>query len=113
MATVCGLSSLMDAGVPIKTSWYSYGINKRKKKFILSDILGDEDHLGDMDFKVAGTKDGITSLQMNIKITYNTGDIKETEQAKKGRIHILNEMTKAIDKARETVNSNAPRIEAY
>lgn len=79
---------------------------------VLSDILGDEDHLGDMDFKVAGTEEGITSLQMDIKITSITKDIMETAlaQAKDGRIHILGEMEKALSKARDGVSTNAPRI---
>ena len=117
MATVCGSSlSMMDAGIPLTkpVAGIAMGLIKEEDKVaVLSDILGDEDHLGDMDFKVAGSNDGITSLQMDIKITGITRDIMETalSQAKKGRIHILGEMAKAIDKARETVNSNAPRIE--
>ncbi len=117
MATVCGSSlSMMDAGIPLTkpVAGIAMGLIKEDDKVaVLSDILGDEDHLGDMDFKVAGSNDGITSLQMDIKITGITKDIMETalSQAKKGRIHILGEMAKAIDKARETVNSNAPRIE--
>ena len=117
MATVCGSSlSMMDAGIPLTkpVAGIAMGLIKEDDKVaVLSDILGDEDHLGDMDFKVAGSNDGITSLQMDIKITGITKDIMKTalSQAKKGRIHILGEMAKAIDKARETVNSNAPRIE--
>ena len=117
MATVCGSSlSLMDAGVPLKrpVAGIAMGLIKEDDKVaVLSDILGDEDHLGDMDFKVAGTSEGITSLQMDIKITGITNDIMDTAltQAKAGRIHILAEMAKAIEKPRETVNSTAPRIE--
>ena len=117
MATVCGSSlSMMDAGIPLSkpVAGIAMGLIKEDDKVaVLSDILGDEDHLGDMDFKVAGTNDGITSLQMDIKITGITKDIMETalSQAKNGRIHILEEMAKALDKARDTVNSNAPRIE--
>ena len=117
MATVCGSSlSLMDAGVPLKrpVAGIAMGLIKEDEKVaVLSDILGDEDHLGDMDFKVAGTSEGITSLQMDIKIKGITKDIMDTAltQAKAGRIHILAEMAKAIEKPRETVNSTAPRIE--
>ena len=117
MATVCGSSlALMDAGVPIKkpVAGIAMGLIKEDDRVaVLSDILGDEDHLGDMDFKVAGTADGITSLQMDIKITGITKDImdKALTQAKAGRIHILGEMAKAIKAPRETVNSTAPRIE--
>ena len=117
MATVCGSSlSMMDAGIPLSkpVAGIAMGLIKEEDRVaVLSDILGDEDHLGDMDFKVAGTNDGITSLQMDIKITGITKDIMETalSQAKDGRIHILGEMAKALDKARDTVNSNAPRIE--
>ena len=117
MATVCGSSlSMMDAGIPLSkpVAGIAMGLIKEDDRVaVLSDILGDEDHLGDMDFKVAGTNDGITSLQMDIKITGITKDIMETalSQAKIGRIHILEEMAKALDKARDTVNSNAPRIE--
>ena len=102
MATVCGTSlALMDAGVPIKepVAGIAMGLIKEGDEFsVLSDILGDEDHLGDMDFKVAGTKDGITSLQMDIKITGITFEIMEQalKQAKDGRIHILGEMNKAL-----------------
>ena len=117
MATVCGSSlSLMDAGVPLKrpVAGIAMGLIKEGNRVaVLSDILGDEDHLGDMDFKVAGTSEGITSLQMDIKITGITKDIMDTAltQAKAGRIHILAEMAKAIETPRETVNSTAPRIE--
>ena len=117
MATVCGSSlSLMDAGVPLKrpVAGIAMGLIKDGDRVaVLSDILGDEDHLGDMDFKVAGTSEGITSLQMDIKITGITKDIMDTAltQAKAGRIHILAEMAKAIETPRETVNSTAPRIE--
>ena len=106
MATVCGSSlALMDAGVPIKepVAGIAMGLIKEGDDFsVLSDILGDEDHLGDMDFKVAGTKDGITSLQMDIKITGITFEIMEQalKQAKDGRIHILGEMNKALAKSR-------------
>ncbi|MDR1032002.1 MAG: polyribonucleotide nucleotidyltransferase [Holosporales bacterium] len=117
MATVCGSSlSLMDAGVPIPKSvaGIAMGLIKEGDRFcILSDIMGDEDHLGDMDFKVAGTADGITALQMDIKITSITTDImcKALAQAKEGRSHILGEMSKAISTSRQEVNGNAPRIE--
>ena len=116
MATVCGASlALMDAGVPIKkpVAGIAMGLIKEKKEFsVLSDILGDEDHLGDMDFKVAGTEDGITSLQMDIKITSITKEIMEIalDQAKEGRIHILNEMGKAISSSREALADSAPKI---
>ncbi len=116
MATVCGTSlALMDAGVPIKkpVAGIAMGLIKEKKEFsVLSDILGDEDHLGDMDFKVAGTEDGITSLQMDIKITSITKEIMEIalQQAKEGRIHILNEMSKAIGSSREALADSAPKI---
>jgi polyribonucleotide nucleotidyltransferase len=116
MATVCGTSlALMDAGVPIKkpVAGIAMGLIKEKKEFsVLSDILGDEDHLGDMDFKVAGTIDGITSLQMDIKITSITKEIMKIalEQAREGRIHILNEMSKAITSSREVLADTAPKI---
>jgi polyribonucleotide nucleotidyltransferase len=116
MATVCGTSlALMDAGVPIKkpVAGIAMGLIKEKNEFsVLSDILGDEDHLGDMDFKVAGTEDGITSLQMDIKITSITKEIMEIalDQAKEGRIHILNEMSKAIGSSREALADTAPKI---
>ena len=117
MATVCGTSlSLMDAGVPLKKpiAGIAMGLIKEKKNYaILSDILGDEDHLGDMDFKVAGTKDGITALQMDIKITSITKEIMEKalNQALDGRIKILSEMDKAISSSRKELNSNAPQIQ--
>ena len=117
MATVCGSSlALMDAGVPIKepVAGIAMGLIKEGENFsVLSDILGDEDHLGDMDFKVAGTKDGITSLQMDIKITGITFEIMEQalNQAKDGRVHILNEMNKAIDKSRDDVGKHTPKME--
>ena len=119
MATVCGASmSLMDAGIPLKkpVAGIAMGLIKEEKKHaILSDILGDEDHLGDMDFKVAGTKDGITALQMDIKITGITEEImKESlSQAKEGRIKILGEMSKAIKECREKVRDYAPKIETF
>ena len=117
MATVCGTSlALMDAGVPIKepVAGIAMGLIKEGKKFsVLSDILGDEDHLGDMDFKVAGTKNGITSLQMDIKITGITFEIMEValKQAKDGRIHILNEMNKSISSSRKEVSKHTPKME--
>jgi polyribonucleotide nucleotidyltransferase len=116
MATVCGSSlSLMDAGVPLKkpVAGIAMGLIKEDDGVaVLSDILGDEDHLGDMDFKVAGSEAGITSLQMDIKITSITKDIMQTalEQAKDGRLHILGEMAKALEGAREGVSEHAPRI---
>ncbi|HPF45500.1 MAG TPA: polyribonucleotide nucleotidyltransferase [Emcibacteraceae bacterium] len=117
MATVCGSSlSMMDAGVPISrpVSGIAMGLIKEGDNFaVLSDILGDEDHLGDMDFKVAGTSEGITSLQMDIKITGITQEIMKValEQAKGGRATILEAMNKALDTAREEMNEYAPRIE--
>ena len=117
MATVCGSSlALMDAGVPIKNSvsGIAMGLIKEGDSFaVLSDILGDEDHLGDMDFKVAGTKDGITSLQMDIKITGITTEIMDQalNQAKGGRLHILDEMNKAIDSPRTELGPYTPRVE--
>jgi len=117
MATVCGASlALMDAGVPMKDSvaGIAMGLIKEGDDFsVLSDILGDEDHLGDMDFKVAGTKDGITSLQMDIKITGITFEImnQALSQAKDGRIHILGEMAKALTGSRDTVSKYTPKIE--
>jgi len=117
MATVCGASlALMDAAVPIAepVAGIAMGLIKEKKEFlVLSDILGDEDHLGDMDFKVAGTKDGITSLQMDIKITGITFEIMEQalNQAKDGRTHILAEMDKAIKSSRKEVSKYTPKIE--
>jgi polyribonucleotide nucleotidyltransferase len=117
MASVCGGSlALMDAGVPLKkpVSGIAMGLILEKDGFaVLSDILGDEDHLGDMDFKVAGTADGITSLQMDIKIPGITEAIMKQAlaQAKDGRLHILGEMAKAIDGARTDVGEYAPKIE--
>ena len=116
MASVCGASlSLMDAGVPLKrpVAGIAMGLIKEGDRFaVLSDILGDEDHLGDMDFKVAGTEAGVTSLQMDIKITSITEDIMRTalEQAQKGRMHILGEMARALDTARDDVSDFAPRM---
>jgi len=116
MASVCGASlSLMDAGVPLKNpvAGIAMGLIKEGRDFaVLSDILGDEDHLGDMDFKVAGTANGVTALQMDIKITSITEEIMKIAlgQAKSGRLHILGEMAKALTGAREDVSSNAPRI---
>ncbi|MEE8189009.1 MAG: polyribonucleotide nucleotidyltransferase [Kiloniellales bacterium] len=116
MATVCGSSlALMDAGVPMTRSvaGIAMGLIKEEDDFaVLSDILGDEDHLGDMDFKVAGTERGITSLQMDIKITSITSAIMETAlaQARDGRLHILGEMSKALTRAREAISDHAPRI---
>ena len=117
MASVCGSSlALMDAGVPLKkpVSGIAMGLILEKDGFaVLSDILGDEDHLGDMDFKVAGTEDGITSLQMDIKIAGITEEImrKALEQAKDGRQHILGEMAKAMEAPRAELGEFAPKIE--
>jgi polyribonucleotide nucleotidyltransferase len=116
MATVCGSSlALMDGGVPLKrpVAGIAMGLIKEDRGFaVLSDILGDEDHLGDMDFKVAGTELGITSLQMDIKITSITAEIMRIalDQAKDGRLHILGEMSRALTGARTVVASTAPRI---
>ena len=118
MATVCaGTLALMDAGVKIKkpVSGIAMGLIKNtgeEKYAVLSDILGDEDHLGDMDFKVAGTKDGVTALQMDIKITSITKEIMKNalSQAHEGRIHILGEMAKALPAPREEISPRAPRI---
>ena len=116
MATVCGTSlALMDAGVPLlrPVAGIAMGLIKEDRGFaVLSDILGDEDHLGDMDFKVAGTEEGITSLQMDIKITSITMQIMEValEQAKGGRLHILGEMARALTGNRTEVAATAPRI---
>ena len=116
MATVCGASlSMMDAGVPLgrPVAGIAMGLIKEEAQFaVLSDILGDEDHLGDMDFKVAGTDRGITSLQMDLKIASITPEIMRIAlgQAQVGRLHILGEMAKAIDSSRGEVSSNAPRI---
>ncbi|MEM6493875.1 MAG: polyribonucleotide nucleotidyltransferase, partial [Pseudomonadota bacterium] len=117
MATVCGGAlSMMDAGVPLKrpVSGIAMGLILEGEDFaVLSDILGDEDHLGDMDFKVAGSEEGITSLQMDIKVAGITKEIMEKalEQAKAGRAHILGEMAKALTGARTEVSKHAPRIE--
>jgi len=117
MATVCGASlSLMDAGVPLKrpTAGIAMGLILEDKRFaVLSDILGDEDHLGDMDFKVAGTDRGVTSLQMDIKIAGITEEIMRVAlaQAKDGRMHILGEMSKALTQHRSELGEHAPRIE--
>ncbi len=117
MATVCGCSlAMMDAGVPLKrpVSGIAMGLIKDDEGIaVLSDILGDEDHLGDMDFKVAGTEAGLTSLQMDIKIAGITKDIMKTalEQAKGGRMHILGEMAKGLDGARTELADNAPQME--
>ncbi|MEO0619054.1 MAG: polyribonucleotide nucleotidyltransferase [Pseudomonadota bacterium] len=117
MATVCGTSlAMMDAGVPLHrpVAGIAMGLIKEGEEFaVLSDILGDEDHLGDMDFKVAGTEEGITSLQMDIKITGITEEIMKIalDQAEGGRKHILGEMAKALDGARDDIGEHAPRIE--
>jgi polyribonucleotide nucleotidyltransferase len=117
MATVCGTSlALMDAGVPLKrpTAGIAMGLILEDKRYaVLSDILGDEDHLGDMDFKVAGTERGVTSLQMDIKIAGITEEIMRVAlgQAKDGRMHILGEMSKALTSARAELGEHAPRIE--
>jgi polyribonucleotide nucleotidyltransferase len=119
MATVCGSSlALMDAGVPLKrpTAGIAMGlILEGKRHAVLSDILGDEDHLGDMDFKVAGTEHGVTSLQMDIKIAGITEEIMKVAlaQAKDGRMHILGEMGKALTAARAELGEHAPRIEMF
>jgi polyribonucleotide nucleotidyltransferase len=116
MATVCGTSlSMMDAGVPLirPIAGIAMGLIKEGAKFaVLSDILGDEDHLGDMDFKVAGTTNGVTALQMDIKITSITTEIMRValDQARDGRLHILEEMSKEIESSRESVSSHAPRM---
>jgi len=117
MATVCGASlALMDAGVPLQrpVAGIAMGLILEGKDFaVISDILGDEDHLGDMDFKVAGTTDGITSLQMDIKVAGITEEIMRTalSQAKDGRAHILGEMAKALGESRQELSAHAPRIE--
>src|SRR5215813_831389 len=119
MATVCGSSlALMDAGVPLKrpTAGIAMGLILEDKRYaVLSDILGDEDHLGDMDFKVAGTERGVTSLQMDIKIAGITEEIMRVAlgQAKEGRMHILGEMSKALAQARAELGEHAPRIEVF
>src|SRR6478672_7121616 len=119
MATVCGTSlALMDAGVPLKrpTAGIAMGlILEGERHAVLSDILGDEDHLGDMDFKVAGTERGVTSLQMDIKIAGITEEIMRVAlgQAKDGRMHILGEMSKALTQHRDQLGEHAPRIEVF
>ncbi|OOZ48756.1 polyribonucleotide nucleotidyltransferase [Solemya velum gill symbiont] len=119
MASVCGTSlSLMDAGVPVKSpvAGVAMGLIKEDNAFaVLTDILGDEDHLGDMDFKVAGTATGINALQMDIKINGITREIMEValDQAKAGRLHILEEMNKAIDAPRSEMSEHAPRITTF
>jgi len=119
MASVCGTSmALMDAGVPIKSAvaGIAMGLIKEGNKYaILSDILGDEDHLGDMDFKVAGTRDGVTALQMDIKIDGITREIMATalEQARQGRLHILDKMTETIQTPRQDISKYAPRIKKF
>ncbi|MBR4931658.1 MAG: polyribonucleotide nucleotidyltransferase, partial [Alphaproteobacteria bacterium] len=116
MATVCGSTlALMDAGVPMRkpVAGIAMGLIKEKDKFVvLTDILGDEDHLGDMDFKVAGTKDGVTALQMDIKITSITKEIMAIalQQAHEGRLHILGKMAESLAEPRPTLSENAPRI---
>ncbi len=117
MASVCGASlAMMDAGIPLKApvAGIAMGLIKESDGVaVLSDIIGDEDHLGDMDFKVAGTAQGVTALQMDIKITGITTEIMKTalEQARDGRLHILGEMSKALGHAREDLGEHAPRIE--
>jgi polyribonucleotide nucleotidyltransferase len=119
MASVCGTSlALMDAGVPVKrpTAGIAMGLILEDKRYaVLSDILGDEDHLGDMDFKVAGTERGVTSLQMDIKIAGITEEIMRValDQAKEGRMHILGEMAKALVQHRAQLGEHAPRIEVF
>ena len=119
MATVCGASmSMMAAGVPMPApiAGIAMGLVKEGDDFVvLSDIMGDEDHLGDMDFKVAGTKDGLTALQMDIKITSITPEIMQIalDQAKEGRLHILGKMAKAIKASRGQVSNNAPAMESF
>jgi len=119
MATVCGGSlSMMDAGVPLKrpVSGIAMGLILEGKNYaVLSDILGDEDHLGDMDFKVAGTEAGITTMQMDIKIAGITDEIMKAalDQAKEGRAHILAEMSKALSSTRTELSAHAPRIESF
>ncbi len=119
MATVCGASlALMDAGVPLArpVAGIAMGLILEGKDFaVISDILGDEDHLGDMDFKVAGTSDGVTALQMDIKVAGITEEIMRValDQAKVGRQHILGEMAKALDTTRTEMSAHAPRIESF
>jgi len=116
MASVCGTSlSLMDAGVPLRgaVAGVAMGLIKESDRFaVLTDIMGDEDHLGDMDFKVAGTANGVNALQMDIKIDGITREIMETAlgQAKDGRLHILGEMNKVIAKPRSEMSEHAPRV---
>ncbi|MGA7296676.1 MAG: polyribonucleotide nucleotidyltransferase, partial [Rhodanobacteraceae bacterium] len=116
MASVCGASlAMMDAGVPLKApvAGIAMGLVKKGDDFVvLSDILGDEDHLGDMDFKVAGTSEGVSALQMDIKIDGITEEIMQAAlgQARKGRLHILGEMAKALDTPREEMSEYAPRL---
>jgi Polyribonucleotide nucleotidyltransferase (polynucleotide phosphorylase) len=116
MATVCGASlALMDAGVPLKAPVAGVAMGlilEGSRSAVLTDILGDEDHLGDMDFKVAGTRDGVTALQMDIKITGITGEImrEALEHAHSARLHILGEMAKVIDAPRQEMSAYAPRI---
>jgi len=116
MASVCGTSlALMDAGVPIKSpvAGVAMGLIKEDDGYaVLTDILGDEDHLGDMDFKVAGSAEGVTALQMDIKVDGITREIMEKalEQAKAGRLHILEEMNKVLGSAREDLSQHAPRF---
>ncbi|MDZ7804620.1 polyribonucleotide nucleotidyltransferase [Thiohalophilus sp.] len=116
MASVCGSSlSMMDAGVPLKApvAGIAMGLIKEENKFaVLTDILGDEDHLGDMDFKVAGSEDGVTALQMDIKIDGITREIMQAalDQAKEGRLHILGKMNAVLDKPRQELSSYAPRF---
>jgi polyribonucleotide nucleotidyltransferase len=119
MATVCGSSlSLMDAGVPVSApvAGIAMGLIKEGDRFVvLSDILGDEDHLGDMDFKVAGTRDGVTALQMDIKIEGINREIMEQAlaQANEGRMHILDEMAKTLAEPRPEMSEHAPRIISF
>jgi polyribonucleotide nucleotidyltransferase len=119
MASVCGTSlALMDAGVPIKTpvAGIAMGLIKEGDDFaVLSDIMGDEDHLGDMDFKVAGSAEGITALQMDIKIDGITNEIMETAlaQAKEGRLHILDRMNESLSETREEMSEYAPRTISF
>ena len=119
MASVCGSSlSMMDAGVPVKApvAGVAMGLIKEGEKYaVLTDIMGDEDHLGDMDFKVAGTTEGITALQMDIKIDGITREIMEQalSQAKDGRLHILGEMAKVISAPRESMSDFAPQVNSF
>lgn len=120
MATICGASlSLMDAGVPLKSAVAGIAmglvIDSDGNYIILSDIMAEEDHLGDMDFKVAGTENGITALQMDIKVTSVTFDIleKALKQAREGRLYILGEMSKGISEPRQELNENAPRLVTF